>query len=78
MLEFPKIDKRNVNSLGIIITSYISCVWYNRDNIENLIYVYKAKLIKDQRLHMKILDRKALKIFSENYCKMDREIINRM
>lgn len=78
MLDFPKVDKRNVNSLGIIISSYIASVWFNRENSANLIYVLKAKIIKDQRLLMKILDRKASKIFSENYCNLNREIIDNM
>ena len=78
MLEFPKIDKRNVNSLCVIISSYIATVWFNRKNDENLIYIFKAKIIKDQRLNMKILDIKALRIFSDNYCNLNREIINRL
>ena len=78
MFEFPKVDKRNVNSLCVIISSYIACVWYNRENNDNLIYAFKARLLRNQRLNIKILDKKALKIFSENYCKMDIRIIDRM
>ena len=32
MLDIPKINKRNVNSLCIIISSYLACVWFNRES----------------------------------------------
>ena len=76
MLDIPKIDKRNVNSLVIIISSYIACVWFNREKLDTIKICYKAKFIRDQRMNMKILGAKALKIFSDNYCNLDYEIIN--
>ena len=78
MLDIPKIEKRNVNSLCIIISSYIACVWFNKNNLNNIKYCFKAKIIKDQRLNMKLLGEKAIKIFSENYCKLDHGILNRL
>ena len=67
MLDIPKIDKRNVNSLCIIISSYISCVWYNRENLNNIVYCFKAMFIIDQRLNMKLLVEKRLKVFPDKY-----------
>ena len=78
MLDIPKIDQRNVNTLCILISSYIACVWFNRKNMNNIKYCFKAKIIKDQRLKMKILKDKAYKIFSDNYCKLDPVILNRL
>ena len=78
MLDIPKIERRNANSLCIIISSYIACVWFNREHLNSLKYCFKAKLIKDHRINMKILGEKAYKIFSDNYCNLDNGIINRL
>ena len=78
MLDIPKIEKRNVNSLCIIISSYIACVWFNRKNLNNIVYCFKAKIIKDQRLNMKLLGEKANKIFSNNYCRLDYKILSEL
>ena len=78
MLDFPKVDKRNVNSLCVIVSSYIACIWYNRKKLDNVKYYFRAKIIKDQRLKMKILGAKAYKIFSDNYCNMDYSILARL
>ena len=75
MLDIPKINKRNVNSLCIIISSYIACVWFNREKMDTIKYCYKAKFIKDHRMNMKILGTKAFKVFSDNYCNLDYGII---
>lgn len=73
--EFPKVNSKIKNTLCIIVSSYISCTWYNRGNIDTMIYVFKAKLIKDQRLKLEILGDKAKNVFTENYCKSNIEII---
>ena len=77
-LDIPKIDKRNRNSLCIIITSYISTVWFNRNDLAYIQNIVRAKIIKGQRFHMKLLGNKAKKIFSDNYCNMDIRILNRL
>ena len=78
MLDFPKIDKRNVNSLCVIVSSYIACIWFNRKKLDTVKYSLKAKIIKDQRINMRILGNKCHKVFSENYCNLDYDILNRL
>ena len=74
-LELPRIDKRNRNTLGLVICSYIVCVWYKRNSLDQLLYTLKAKIIRDQKLNLMILKQKAEKIYSENYCKTNIEFI---
>ena len=66
--DIPKVNIRNKNTLCIILSNYIACVWFNRNNLENIIYVFRARLIKEQKLNIRILGKKANKIFSNNYC----------
>ena len=73
--DFPKVNIRVQHTLCIIVSSYISCTWYNRDSIESMIYIFKAKIIKDQRLKLRILGDKAKTVFTENYCKENIEFI---
>ena len=77
-LELPRIDKRNRNTLGLVICSYIVCVWYKRNSLDQLLYTLKAKIIRDQKLNLMILKQKAGKIFSENYCKTNIEFIQNL
>ena len=43
--------------------------------MESVIYILKAKIINDQRIKLRILGKKAKKIFTENYCKENIEYI---
>ena len=76
-LEFPKVTKDIQNTLCVIICSYISCVWYNREESHLEIYRLKAKIIKVQRDHMVIYKDRAKILFTENYCDMNRDILQR-
>ena len=76
--DIPKVNVKVKNTLIIIISSYIACIWYNRNNLDQICYILKAKIIKDQKLNMKILGDKVHKIFTENYCKKNIEFINRL
>ena len=66
--DLPKVNNQVKNTLCIIISSYVACIWYNRDNILVISHDLKAKIIKDQRLKMRILGEKANKVFTDNYC----------
>ena len=74
-LELPKVNIRNRNTLCLLICSYVACVWYNRGKLDQLTYILKAKIIRDQKLNLLILEQKAKRIFSENYCKPNVEFI---
>ena len=74
--DLPKVNINIKNTLCIILSNYIGCIWFNRDNLENIIHVFRARIIKDQKLNMKILGEKADKVFSSNYCKNIEFIYN--
>ena len=74
--DIPKVNIKVKNTLIIIISSYVSCVWYNRDRLELILYIMRAKIIRDQKLRMKILGDKAHRLFTENYCKNNIDFIN--
>ena len=74
-MDLPMVNTKVKNTLCIIIVSYISTVWFNRDKMEYLIPNLKAKIIRDQKLKMMILKDKAKNVFTENYCKSNIEFI---
>ena len=61
-LEFPRVEKKIQNAICITMASYISCVWYNRENLEYLMNKFKAKIIREQKYHRLILKEK-MKIY---------------
>ena len=77
-LDFPKVHKTIQNTLCVIICSYISWVWYNRDESSLSIDSFKAKMIRVQKNHMIVYRDKAKVIFTDNYCNMNRDIIYRL
>ena len=76
--DIPRFEAKIKNTLTIILGSYIACTWYNRDRLEVIGYILKAKIIRDQKLNMKILGDKAVTLFTENYCKDNIEFISRL
>lgn len=66
-LDLPKVNIKVKNTLCIIISSYITRFWFTRDKSEWLIVNLKAKIIRDQKIKLKILKDKAKKVFTENY-----------
>ena len=74
-LDFPKIDKRNMNTLCVIVSGYISSVWYNRKDLRFIKNIVMAKTIRDQCFNLKILGDRANDVFSENYCQLDPRIM---
>ena len=74
-LDLPKVNMKVRKILCIIMSSFISCTWYNRENLESIINILKAKIIRDQKLKLRILGDKVNKVFTENYCKSNIEFI---
>ena len=54
-LDLPKINIKVKNTLNIILSSYIVCSWYCRDDMELLEFKLKAKMIRDHKLKMGML-----------------------
>ena len=77
-LEIPRVEKRIRNTICITMSSYISCIWYNRDNSEHLLNKLKSKIIREQKYHKLVLKGKIQDIFTENYCNIDMDILNNL
>ena len=77
-LEFPRIDRKIQNTLCIIISSYISCIWYNREDANFLIYKLKAKIIREQKYHKLMLKDRMHNLFTENYININPDILNHL
>ena len=77
-LDFPKIEKRNMNSLCVIVAGYISTVWYSRKDLRFIRNIVMSKIIRDQHFNLKLLGENAIKVFSENYCNMDIRILKEL
>ena len=58
-LNIPKVNKKIQNALCIIICSYISWVWYNREEQSLSVNSFKAKIIRVQKSHMLIYKNKS-------------------
>ena len=77
-LDLPRIDRRNMNSLCVIISCYISTVWFNRTDLRFIKNIIKASIVKMQKLHRMILGSTMKKVFSENYCNLDMRMLNNL
>ena len=77
-LDIPKVNKSVQNTLCVIICSYISWVWYNREESNLKVNSFKAKIIRVQKSHMLIYKNKSHIMFTENYCNMERHILYRL
>ena len=67
MLDFPYINKRMVNTLSVIMCSYLSCIWLNRDDMDYIGKKLKAKIIRERSFLKYLLKEKFCKIFCIRY-----------
>ena len=67
-LDLPQISTKVKNTLNVIISSYIVCAWYCREDIDMLVFKLKTKMIRDHKLKMVMLKDKANLVFTEKYC----------
>ena len=75
-LDLPGIERRNKDTLCVVISCYISTVWFNRSDLRFIKNIVKANIIKMQKFHMIMLGTKKEKVFSDNYCNLDMRILN--
>lgn len=75
---FPKINVKTRNTLSIILSSYVLCIWTNRENNENVKFKFKAKIIKEQNFHMIMLGDRQSETFTENYCGMNKDVLRNL
>ena len=64
-----------MNTLCVIVSGYISSVWYNRKDLRFIKNIVMAKIIRDQCFNLKLLGDRANEVFSDNYCTMDLRIM---
>ena len=78
LFDFPKVDRRIQNTLCIIISSYICCIWSNRENPCYLSNKFKSKVIKEQKYHKLRLKENIKDIFTDSYCDINTCILNHL
>ena len=77
-LDIPKVNIKTKNTLTIILSNYIICNRYCREEMDLLEIRLKRKLIRDHKLKMILLKDKARMLFTENFCKNSIDIISNM
>ena len=65
-------NKKNVNTAILLISQYISTIWYNRDKSMSLEpNLYKVNIIKHHKFLKLVLKERMNQIFTEKYCRLD-------
>ena len=67
-LEIPNIQKKNRNSIMIIIANFITCTWFNRETPEFMEEKIISKVIREKEFLLTLLKEKANRILSKKYC----------
>ena len=68
-LDLPRVDNKVKNTLLVVLCSFISCVWLQREDLDIVINVLKSKIVTDQSIKMAILNEHFVDYFTENYVK---------
>ena len=77
-LDLPKTNKKIKNTLCIILSTYTSCIWYNRERPNYVVNAMKAKIVKDCRMKKKIFGDKFRNLFTEKYQGINMRILNQL
>ena len=67
----PK-NKKQLNTVIVLTSQYISTIWFNRDRVSPLSpALFKVNMLKHQRLLTSVLQDDMSKVFMKKYCTLD-------
>ena len=72
-LELPNINIKIKNSINIIICNFITCTWFNRENLEHMEEKIISKIWKEKEFLLVVLKHKASKVLCKKYIELDIE-----
>ena len=73
-LNFPLKNKKEINTVAILLASYLGTICYNRNQDLLDICTYKVKVLKHFHIIKSILKENMQKTFTEKYCKLARSL----
>ena len=63
-------NKKKINTVVILLASYLGTIWYNRNRDLIDICTYKVKVLKHFHILTSILEGNMQNLFTEKYCKL--------
>ena len=73
-LDIELKNKKKINTVAILLASYLGTIWYNRNQDLIDICTYKVKVLKHFNIINSILRENMQKTFTEKYCKLPRSL----
>ena len=78
MLDFPYVNRKMVNTLSVIICNYLACIWFNRENMDYIDKILKAKIVRERNFLRYLLREKFEQIFCGRYCDIELNQMNNL
>ena len=76
-LDISKRDKMKLNTILLLITLYISSVWYGRANKIQIVNIFISAILNHVRLLKSLLGNSLYKMFTPEFCNLNQELISR-
>ena len=77
-LELPNVQRKAKNAMKLVVCSYVSCIWKNRENLEFIEEKFRAGVYSEKKFIMVMLKGKAKDLLCKKYCEIDLDILSNM
>ena len=76
-LDISKREKKKSNTILLLITLYISSVWYGRANKVQIVNIYVSTILNHLRVLKSLLGNSLYKMFTSEFCNLSQELMSR-
>ena len=76
-LDISKRENKKTNTVVLLITLYISSVWYGRANKTQIVNIYISTILNHLRLLKMLLGNSLHKLFTQEFCNLNQESMSR-
>ena len=76
-LDISKREKKKKNTVILLISLYISSVWYGRTNKAQIVNIYMSAIFNHVRLLKSLLGNDLDKLFTPEFCSLNIELMSR-
>ena len=77
-LELPNVQRKAKNAMKLVVCSYVSCIWKNRENLEFIEEKFRAGVYSEKKFIIVMLKGKAKDLLCKKYCEIDLDILSNM
>ena len=74
--DTSSMTKKERNTVIVLVAHYVCTIWNSRSSTGDKIFLMKSKILQQKNIYHIILKHKMTSMFTDNYCKMNRQVVD--